>query len=170
MKTKLTIEQKEANKLARKQARIEAKNTARIESEKNQPEIRELKITIEWRKSRTWGSNPHAKAEVTYKDNTAGEWKTGFFRQEGFTCSGCGYDKESTVIAEIFNEFLRYKLWKVTGGKKDSFPYGAYIRPDHVSFSGGIGTSCYYNIAEALGGKFEHIASGKTFDVYKYSE
>lgn len=170
MKTTLTAEQKEANKLARKEAKERAKEAARIESEKNQPSVRSILITIEWKKSRTWGSNPHAKAEVTYKSNTAGEWETGFYRKDGYTCSGCGYDKESTVIADIFNEFMKYKLWQVTGGAKDSFPYGAYICPNHVSYSGGIGTSCYYNIAEAIGGKFEHIASGKTFDVYKYTD
>lgn len=37
-------------------------------------------------------------------------------------------------------------------------------------FEGGVGTSCYYSIAEFIGGKFENISSGKTFDVYQYTE
>lgn len=180
MKTTLTIEQREANKLARKQARDEAKELARIESERNQPAVKEITISIEWKKSRTWGSVPHARADVTFKDNTAGEYGTGFYRQGGYTAGGCGYDKESTVIAQIFNQFLRYKLWLLSdeaikggNGSNDagSAPYGIHhYRDNYRTFGGGIGTNCYYRIAEYIGGKFEHIASGKTFDVYKYTE
>jgi len=178
--TKLTPEQKEANKLAKREEKKRVENLARIEAEKNQPEVKELLITIEWRKSRTWGSNPHAKAEVTYKDNTAGIWKTGFYREDGFTCSGCGYDKESTVIAEIFNKFLKYKLWRLNpadrkggngSGDNGAAPYGIRLySEDSPHYGGGIGTSCYYRIAEYLGGKFENVASGKTFDVFKYTD
>lgn len=35
--------------------------------------------------------------------------------------------------------------------------------------TGGVGTSCYYDIAEFIGGKFEKISSGKTFDVFQYT-
>lgn len=182
MKTvKLTDEQKSANKIARKEANEQAKELARIQAEKNQPNVKEMIITIEWRKSRTWGSNPSASAQITFHDNKAGDFGTGFFRTDkNYTCSGCGYDKESTVIAQIFNDFMKSKLWampveKLRGGNgsgdKGGAPCGIHLYSDNrPHFGGGIGTSCYYRIAEYLGGKFEHIASGKTFDVYKYSE
>lgn len=181
MKTKLTAEQKEANKLARKEAKKQAEELARIEAEKNQPNVKSMVITIEWSKSRTWGANPHASAEIFFTDPKGGPWQTGFFRTDkNYTCSGCGYDKESTVIAQLFNEFMKNKLWslgieKLRGGNgsgdKGAAPYGIHLYSDNrPHFGGGIGTSCYYRIAEYLGGKFEHIASGKTFDVYKYSE
>ena len=181
MKTKLTIEQKEANKLAKREAKKQAEELTRIEMEKTQPEVKTLTITIEWRKSRTWGSNPHAHAEMTFKDNSGGPWKTGFFRTEtDYTCNGWGYDKESTVIAQIFNEFMKHKLWslgidKLRGGNgsndKGNAPYGIHLYSENnPHFGGGIGTSCYYRIAEYIGGTFEHIASGKTFDVYKYTD
>jgi hypothetical protein len=143
---------------------------SRIEAEKKQPEVKNLTITIEWRKSRTWGSNPHATAEVNFKDKTAGGYGTGFYRKDGYYASGCGYDKESTVIAEIFNDFLKYKLHRVPEEAKKSFPYGAYVDRDYLCYNGGVGTSCYYRISEAIGGIFEHIASGKTFDVFKYTD
>lgn len=38
------------------------------------------------------------------------------------------------------------------------------------SYNGGVGTSCYYKIAEFIGGKFENIANGKTFGVFKYTD
>jgi hypothetical protein len=172
MKTRLTQEQKEANKLARKQAKEHAKEIDRINSEKNQPEISEITFTIEWRKSRMYGNNPHLTARVHFKD--------GKYVSKNYTCSGYGYDKESTVIAQAFNDFLKYKLWKLTpeqlkGGNgsldKGSAPYGIHIYSENrPHFGGGIGVGCYYEIAKYIGGKFEHTAWGSTFDVYKYTD
>jgi hypothetical protein len=165
----------------RKLANRIKKEMAEVEAHKAQKPVKELKITIEWRKSRTWGMNPSAEAEVAFKDGT-------FERRNGYTASGCGYDKESTVIAEIFNSFLRYKLYEAhelksrINAEKVSHPYGVYYygtetqKPSEngyiskPSFNGGVGTSCYYDIGKFIGGKFERVASGKTFDVYKYTD
>ena len=167
------------NKEKLEQRRIEkqqAKETSRIENEKNQKHVKELTITIEWKKSRMWGSNPHAIAEVEYYPI---EGKNTFTRENGFTASGCGYDKESTVISQVFNCFLKYKLWarnKEELNEKNGAPYGvnqwdgSKEYAEHRYYGDGIGTSCYYRIAEYIGGKFEHIASGKTFDVFKYTD
>jgi hypothetical protein len=157
--------------------RIE-KELIKIETEKNQKPIKNILITIEWKKSRTWGHNPNAAAAIEYQDGT-------FERRGGYKCSGCGYDKESTVIADIYNDFLKYTLWKI---KLEYFkdevrqkkmkhyikvPYGIrageYEGRESRYFDGGIGTSCYSLISEFIGGKFEHIASGETFDVYKFT-
>lgn len=157
---------------ARKAAKAAAKEAARIEAEKTQRPVKEMTITIEWKRSRTWGMNPHAEAEVRYHDG-------GFERSAIARASGCGYDKESTVIAELFNTYLKYKLWAMTaeqikGGHgsmdKGPAPYGISVYSDGRYYSGGIGTSCYYGIAEYIGGKFERVANGKTFDVYKYTD
>lgn len=157
-KQKLTPEQKAANLEARREARKQAKETARIEAEKNQKPVKCIKITIEWKKSRTWGSNPHLEARIEHWDGT--------YSYATATASGCGYDKESTVIADIFNQFLKYKLYQPL---VPELPYGIYIS-QWRHYSGGIGTDCYYKIAEAIGGKFELVASGKTFDAYTYSD
>jgi hypothetical protein len=198
--TMFTPEQLKARRDARKAARHEAKEAARIEAEKNQRHVKEMTISIEWRKSRMWGNNPHAEVSTIYQNDGKGEY---YAPSQVFTCGGCGYDKESTVIASAFNAFLKYKLW----GKMKKYarwerrnhdgpntnenykrvfchPYGisiskAFVGRDgkkyseHRYFDGGIGTSCYTHdngIAAAIGGKFEHIASGKTFDVYKYTD
>jgi len=168
MKPKLTEDQKAANRAAKKAARIKAKEDTRIAAEKNQRPVKSLTITIEWAKSRIWGNNPTAEGRIEYKDGTWGHTAPA-------KASGCGYDKESTVIAGIFNQCLVYKLWllsdeAVRGGHGDmdsgKAPYGINRYDSHRYFAGGIGTSCYYSICEYLGGKFEHTASGKTFDVY----
>ena len=75
-------------------------------------------------------------------------------------------------IADIFNDVLAYKLYQV---KRKAAPYGVYYYKGKQSnkgylptFNGGVGTSCYYLIAEFFGGKFEKISWGKTFDVFQY--
>lgn len=185
----LSPEEKLSRKKARQLSHAQAKENTRIDSLKNQKPVRSLVISIEWRKSRMWGTNPHASVAIYYHDGL-------YTSQDGFTCGGCGYDKESTVIAEIFNQFLAYKLfqhvkktrqkWVNNDGKKPlNYPYGISIRKykagenldgimypeiDSRYFSDAIGTDCYYAIARAIGGTFEHTASGKSFDVFTYTD
>ena len=167
---KLTAEEKQSRALERKQAKEEEKDRLKYEAEINQTKVESVTISIEWRKSRTWGSNPHAIAEIRFKD---GQART-FTREAGFSCSGCGYDKESEVISQVFNAFLKYKLHEKEDLTGHPYGIGNYRNEErkykHVYYEGGVGTSCYYDISEYIGGKFEHIASGKTFDVYEYTE
>lgn len=169
---KLTAEQKQANKVARQEAKTKAKELARIESERNQKPVKTITISIEWKKSRMWGYNPTCEAKIEFKDGS-------FERSETFTASGCGYDKESTVIASVFNAYLKYKLWNLgitvpdKGGNgslsNNNTPYGIHCYTDNrPHFGGGIGTNCYYDIAKFIGGVFEHTANGNSFDVYTY--
>lgn len=161
---------------ARREAKKQAQELARIESEKNQKPVKSIIITIEWKRSQTWGSNPNCEAEINFQDGT-------FQRSPIYKASGCGYDKESTVIADVFNNYLKYKLWSLgiiqdnagngTSSERKGIttPYGVHCYTDnHPHFGGGIGTNCYYKIAEFIGGKFERISGGKTFDVYKYTD
>lgn len=159
---KLTEEQKKE----RREAREKEKQLLKVEAEKQQKPVKKLTISIEWKKSRTWGHNPHAIAEVEFLDGT-------FRRQEGFTCSGCGYDKESTVVAQVFNAFLKYKLWERKS--KSEKPYGITIQEDdgkhytpYCYYGDGIGMRSYESIAEFIGGKLDHTASGKSFEVWQY--
>lgn len=47
-------------------------------------------LWVDWKKSRTWGKNPHTELIVS-GDTYRGK------------ASGCGYDKESAAIAEVLN-------------------------------------------------------------------
>ena len=162
----------------RREAKKLQKEIARIESEKNQKPVSEIVINIEWKRSTTWGPNPNCEARVHFKD---GDYET----SPTFKCSGCGYDKESTVIADVFNQYLKYKLWQkaaqILKPKKEYsynpvshiHPYGIYLPSkdyNRVSFNGRVGTNCYKQISEFIGGKFEHVSGGKSFDVYKYTD
>jgi len=154
--TELTL--KEANKLARQEARKEAKRLAKIEAEKNQKPVKEITFSIEWSKS----FNPTLEARAYHVDGSTSYVKA--------RAGGWGYCKESTVIAEAFNSLLKYKLYELVNLPNEFTPYGVYInRNGYTGYSGGIGVSCYYSIAELIGGKFEKLASGKSFDAYKFT-
>lgn len=166
---KMTVEEKQARKEERKIEKRKKAEIEAIEKDKNQPKVEKIIIKIEWRKSRTWGMNPHATAEVYFSDNN-------FIRQAGYSCSGCGYDKESTVIAQIFNDFLKSALYKAIENNPEKRVYGIRrYKSDETnnlicSYSEGVGTTCYYPISEFIGGKFCHITGGSSFDVYSYDK
>lgn len=172
---KLTEDQKKANKALREHN----KNLQEIIDEQNQSPVKEMLITIEWKRSRTWGANPHCQAKISFHN---GDFK----HSPIYTTSGCGYDKTSTVVADVFNTYMKYKLWnkfieqckradynwKELGGAPYGINAGIWETDcgpiEYRYFGGGIGISCYKEIGEFIGGKFETIANGKTFDVFKY--
>ena len=123
-----------------------------------QPDVVRMEINVEWKRSSTWGQNPHAywHAELANGRRLSGHE----------TCGGCGYDKESTVVAEIFEQACIGMLWRMRKTKKKE-PYGCTVKDTWFPhFSGGVGMSCYFSIVEFLGGKMERVASGKTYDNY----
>lgn len=164
-------EEKDRRKEERREARRQAEREREIAEEKNQKPVKKMTITIEWVRSRTWGMNPKASAEVEFHDGSFG-------RSEGHRCSGCGYDKASTVVAEIFNKFLKYKLYGPVhetryhlNGEVQTRPYGVSgPQAERKGYAGGIGISCYPAIAAYIGGTFERVADGKTFDVFVYRD
>ena len=143
MKEALTKEQKQsikrkANQLAQKQ-------------------VKEIKLSIEWKKSKMYGHNPHATAQVFHVDGSISNFTA--------KCSGYGYDKESTVFADIFNQCLAYHLH--TSFKSIKAPYGVSLsNPNWLYYAGGVGVSCYYDIVASLSGKMDKMGWGNNFDVY----
>jgi hypothetical protein len=63
-----------------------------------------------------------------------------------------------------------YKLYQEDILNNEKKPYGFTCSPEWKHYNGGVGTSCYYNVSEFIGGKFKCVASGKTFDVFEYWE
>lgn len=122
------------------------------------PDVYYLEIEIEWRKSSTWGLCP--SASIRWEDVNG--WH---YEENAAYASGCGYCKESTVIAECFNKVLCGVLWRKRRTKKKA-PYGICFKSFFPYFEGGVGVSCYYSISSFLGGKMEHTANGKRYDKY----
>lgn len=120
------------------------------------PKAKSITIDINWKKSRIWGWNPHAEGRVWGENGFAGYYKA--------TCSGCGYDKASTVIADILNQCARQMLYNKRRTIKKA-PYG--IRKESLSYEGGVGVSCYKNITEWLGGTWHENRRCSTYDYFE---
>lgn len=118
-------------------------------------------ITIEWKKG-SMGAN-QAKATLT-----------GCGYIEGCRTGGCGYDKESTAMADVLNEcyplmklLYKYREEHLDGTNHITFGYGSGYNKVLPYFEGGVGVSSFYKIFETIGCTLKHTACGKTFDVYE---
>ena len=137
----------------------ERKKNEGYQARAEQPDVVRLVMNTEWRRSSTWGNNPHIHYSCHFADGT--------YKSGDETVGGCGYDKESTCMAEIFEQCLSGMLWRKTRKKsslKDK-PYGVSMGW-FPNFDGGVGVSCYYRIAEWLGGKMEHTGWTDRSDSY----
>lgn len=153
-------------KLIAKREKSTAKKLAKIADELNEvfnaPDFTTVKISVEWKRSQMWGSNPSCEAVVIGQ----GVYTSG-------SVGGCGYDKLSTAVAQSLNQsksILKalYNYKEANGATKtnrDVFGYGSGygILP---SLEGGVGVSCYPDIFKTIGYKFQGVAHGKTFDAY----
>ena len=143
------------------------KNISLLNFSPNLPQIESLTIEVLWKNNSTWGANPTAEAYV----NGIGFVSSGLV-------TGCGYDKQSTAVANVLNQVPQFKkiMFELKDKTKNAklknhevFGYGSGygILP---SFEGGVGVSCYDRIFNKIGYKFETIASGKNFDVFKITK
>lgn len=72
--------------------------TERLEAADMAGKLLEINISVNWTKSRTWGSNPHAECWLCFEDAEYGSRSS---YSEG-RASGTGYDKRSTAVQEAF--------------------------------------------------------------------
>ena len=121
----------------------------------------ELIITLEWKKSYMWGSNPRAYTNYGFNGESIG---------------GCGYCKTSTATAQALNSHLPilkllYKKEEERLNKKplkdrrDFIGYGSgyYSLP---IFEGGVGVSSHEYIIKNLGLNMRCITNTSQTDVY----
>lgn len=144
----------------------------KMEIAENAEELAYIRINVDWVRSRTWGSNP--KVEL---------WTNcGYYTG---SASGCGYDKESSAVAEALNQSAEVKKALYTLAEKmleevgdiaykselnciswrNSIGYGSgySILP---YFEGGVGMNCFAHIFEKMGYIWQTAGSGKTWDCY----
>lgn len=140
----------------------------------NSGELNSIKVSVEWKRSATWGSNPKAEAWARFKMMDS-EYNDSNYVESG-SIGGCGYDKLSTAVAEVLNQVpqLKRALYLLKAKKPnvtnhDLFGYGSGYGK-LPSFEGGVGVSCYPAIFKAIGFEFRTVASGKTFDVFEITK
>lgn len=131
--------------------------------------INKIVISIEWKKSRTWGNNPYAEVKVFYNNNQI-ETFTG-------SASGCGYDKRSAATAEALDkcELLKALLYKAENKRlknhsevtrRDFIGYGSG-NSSIPHFEGGVGFRSHETILNNLNFKTTlYDESSATYDLY----
>jgi len=171
-----TLEAVKSYLIERKQKQIQKNidsDTNRINTVFNSGKLVSAKITVEWKKSSIWGSNPNAEGWFQFI-NKDGQTDSHYFTSGSI--GGCGYDKLSTAIARVLNqsnEVLKplyvLKNKNIESVNRDLFGYGAGygILP---SIEGGVGAYCYPAIFDKIGYKFKSTASGKSFDCYEITK
>lgn len=109
--------------------------------------------SIDWVNNRTWGYCPR------------GEYRNGHDHKEYRSVTGCGYDKLSTLTADMFNEdmFLRSYIANYIekhainkDNIREKLGYGIRIINGRPHFDGGVGVSCHIAILKKLGFKVVH--------------
>lgn len=88
--------------------------TERLEAADKAGKLIEINISVNWTRSRTWGSNPHAECRWYFEDP---EYGTRSAFSEG-RASGCGYDKRSAAVQQAF-EFVVSKKYRHAHSSKD---------------------------------------------------
>lgn len=135
----------------------------------NAGDLVSVKITVEWKRNKTWGANPTAEAWCMFIDKDGNQ--NSHYVKSG-SIGGCGYDKGSTAVSKCLNQFnevlkLLYaaKEKNATAKNHEILGYGSGygILP---SIEGSVGVSCYPTIFKNVGYEFETTASGKSFDAY----
>ena len=87
-----------------------------------------------------------------------------FHSVEGGPTGGWGYDKYSTVSAEMMNsrpEFL--KLLMDARARKKTLPYGVSLnigKPWFPHWDGGVGIECHYDVLKAMGYEVKWLRTG----------
>ncbi len=126
-----------------------------------QPDVDRITMSITWRKSRTWGYNPHLEGRVRLAN---GGWEY----EKDISCGGCGYDKESTVMADFLNRYLAGMLWRRRNFRTNMPPYGVSFRAGFLPyFCGGVGARCTLEVLQWLGFRLTTSVHGDGYDYYE---
>lgn len=144
---------------AREIAHIEKKRTRdlkKLDMIAQAESLQYVEARVEWKKSRTWGYNPHVEA-----------WTTGSYYNTG-KASGCGYCKESAAIGEALADSLSLQKFIIENLGKLKNEYGIESRWGlaHLSI-GGKGVSTLLSIFKKIKGWTINEMHGRSFDGYR---
>lgn len=161
LREKIAVRIRENETLSeRKKKNAVKKENKIIDSILAQDTVKTIEFNISWKNNQA-----HLEARVFYINGK-------YEYMEKIKSSGWGYDKESTVLAELLNKtmvnVLLKNIEKISEGET---PYGVgkyYIEKGFKPyFEGGVGISCYYEIMDFFHYKMEKVSSGKNFNCYK---
>ena len=163
-KGEITLDQAKAIAIERMANQVKAaseKTLAKLSTASGTLELPEaIRIDIEWRKTRMWGNCP-----------TAEVWAGGCYTTSKLS-SGYGFDKESTVTANCFNDNPAFARIVAACAYLDSIEgtrtYGYYFSHNGAIFEGAVGFNCHQGIIERAGYELTGAFHPDTADGYRF--
>lgn len=143
-------------------------------------EVKTVSISVDWKRSSTWGYNPTATVIIN-----------GVHEYRG-TASGCGYDKETAAIAAALNQSIVILKMLYTAKEqalesmsperieaaKKGYCFGCETNRDFIHygagygilpyFEGGVGMSSFRGVFEACGLRCTRSHETKTRNYYYF--
>lgn len=128
----------------------------KIKSVKASSRINSIRCEIDWVKNNTWGYCPK------------GCYRNGYKYQEFKSITGHGFDKLSTLMADMFNSDNNLIAFVIDYIEKHhinednieyKLGYGIKIYNGMPHFSHGVGVDCYETILLKLGFKVQHFST-----------
>lgn len=176
--SKMSLDSLRAYLIGRKEKSIYKeieRQVKRIQTVMNAGDLISVKVSIEWKRSKMWGYNPTAEAWSSFIDKNGN--RNSNYAKSG-SIGGCGYDKKSTAVAEVlnqFNEVLKplYEIKNldsnINGKNREVLGYGSGygILPN---IEGAVGVECYNPIFNKAGFEFKTVASGSAYDVFEITK
>lgn len=127
----------------------------------NMPGVKRLEIELVWKQS-AYGYCP--RASMCWTDANGNY----HYEENAAYAGGWGYDKTGTVLATCLNKVCSGMLYAKRRAKK--VPYGVTLRDVFFPYIwSGTGKDTYYQVANFLGGKMEHVACTDTYDKYVFT-
>lgn len=167
---RFTIEHYAENIVKRINKTHKAKEVDRLNAIfKDDREIKRIVVATDWRRGNMQSNQCKAEIKVTYTD-----YCTEIFKSD--RTGGCGYDKESTAIADAFNRInalLKELALKANEAIEKGEGYREYIGygcgySTLPYFEGGVGFNSQAGILNGLGYKMTHLHWTKTSDIYEF--
>ena len=124
------------------------KQLKQIQTIKENKHVNFARCEIEWTRNNTWGYCPK------------GCYRNGFKYQEFRSVTGCGYDKLSTLTAEMLNSDVNLMSYVMAYIEKHAINrdnirtklgYGIRIYNGMPYFEGGVGIDCHISILKKMG-------------------
>jgi hypothetical protein len=135
----------------------------------NDREIKRIVVATDWRRGSMQSNQCKAEIKVTYADYSRETF-------ESDRTGGCGYDKESTAIADAFNRInalLKELALKANEAIEKGEGYREYIGygcgyGTLPYFEGGVGFNSQERSLNSLGYKMNHLHWTKKTDIYEF--
>lgn len=172
-------------RMEKQQDKETAEKLEKLEKAAAAPDLENVSVSVEWKRSSTWGHNPTATITI---------YAGGHWTQYTGTASGCGYDKRSAAVGAALNQSASIKKMLYTAKEKalatmepekaeaakKGYVFGSESNRDFIHygagygvlpyFEGGVGISSFKGVFEACGYKCTVDNGTKYTDFYYFEK